>query len=72
MPGNLHRRHRIDEAGRQPAEPAVAQSGIRLRLDAVPAGQCLSVFAASIASGRSKALVTLLANDLPSRNSIDR
>src|SRR5262245_4019325 len=30
--GNLHRRHRINEAGRQPAEAAVAQPSIRFHL----------------------------------------
>ena len=30
--GNLHRGQRVDEAGGQPAEAAVAQAGVRLRL----------------------------------------
>ena len=38
MGGNLHRGQRVDEAGRQPAEAAVAQAGVRLRL-----GQLLQV-----------------------------
>ena len=34
--GKLHRGHRVEETGRQAPEPAVAQAGIRLLLQAVP------------------------------------
>ena len=68
----LHRGHRVEEAGRQPAESAVAQAGVGLLLRAGRANRGLFCSAVRFASGSSSRLVTLLASERPMRNSIER
>ena len=72
MAGNLQGGQRIDEAGRQPAEPAVAEAGVGLDLRA-PQSSPARVRAQVLAtSGSTPRLTMLLVSERPMRNSIDR
>ena len=70
--GKLHRGHRIQEAGRQPAEPAVAQAGVGLLFEQSEPVDVLCLRTALFTTGSSRRFVTLLASERPMRNSIER
>ena len=69
--GILKRRQRVDEAGREAPEPAVAEARVRLLLD-----QCVEVPALLLhrlpTIGSAPRFMMLLRSVRPSRNSIDR
>jgi hypothetical protein len=68
--GQLERRHRIEEARREPPEPAVAEARVGLRLDqrriGMAALHCLE------SRFGEPGVMTLLTSERPSRYSIDR
>ena len=68
----LHGRHRVQEAGRQSAEPAIAQRRVRLLLEQLDPVDADAAAVASRTTGSSRRFVTLLASDRPMRNSIER
>ena len=70
--GKLHRRHRVEEAGGQAPEPAVAQAGVGLLFKQIEPVEVLSMDHGVARAGSSRRLVTLLASERPMRNSIER
>ena len=56
----LHRRHRVEEAGRQPAEAAIAEAGVRFLLEQCRAVDVLSCDSALAPSGSSRRFMMLL------------
>ena len=69
---DLQRGQRVDEAGGQPAEAAVAQARRPAPARAAPASRAARASSARWTSGSSSRLVMLLASDRPIRNSIER
>ena len=71
MAGQLHRGHGVEEAGRQAAQPAVAQTGVGLLFEhAQPVEAFVRDHALHL--GSSSRLMTLFASERPIRNSIER
>ena len=68
----LQRGHRVEEAGRQAAEPAVAQAGVGLLLEQLEPVEVLLLDGVAARTGSSSRFVTLLASERPMRNSIER
>ena len=68
----LHRGHRIEEAGGEPAEPAIAEAGVGLLLEKRQPVELLLVRKRPRNRVEAAGSVMLLASERPIRNSIDR
>ena len=72
MAGIGQRGQRVDEARGQPAEPAVAEPGVRLLLEELGQSQPLLPGGGVDQRASSRRLMMLFASDRPIRNSIER
>ena len=72
MAGQLHRGHRVEEAGGQAAEPAVAEPGVGLLLEQAEPVEVLLRDGVLGERIERAGWSTLLASERPIRNSIER